>query len=177
MPLVSQSAFTYANPQIVKLDGIRGKFYSKRLYHAVVSFITDFANNEEVLNWLARERFGIQFVKPSEFGQIFEEENDTFMGDDNSNFQDFYKTEKLEILGMFEELPEGFHKQEGLKYIVRRIDGQEHPDPTYKPAAAIAWTGLKTTEFMSKAFIGGNLSDTRTFNFTRKSTFFMGIYF
>jgi len=33
------------------------------------------------------------------------------MGDDNSNFQDFYKTEKLEILAMFEELPEGFHKQ------------------------------------------------------------------
>ncbi len=29
---------------------------------------------------------------------------------------------------MFEELPEGFHKQEGLKYLVRRIDGQEHPD-------------------------------------------------
>ena len=168
---ISQSAFTYANPQIVKLDGIRGKFYSKRLYHAVVNFITDFANNEEVLNWLARERFGIQFVKPSEFAQIFEEENATFMGDDNSNFQDFYKTEKLEILGMFEELPEGFHKQEGLKYLVRRIDGQEHPDPTYKPAAAIAWTGLKTTEFMSKAFIGGNLSDTRRLILHEKAHF------
>jgi hypothetical protein len=93
------------------------------------------------------------------------------MGDDNSNFQDFYKTEKLEILGMFEELPEGFHKQEGLKYLVRRIDGQEHPDPTYKPAAAIAWTGLKTTEFMSKAFIGGNLSDTRRLILHEKAHF------
>ena len=168
---VSQSAFTYANPQIVKLDGIRGKFYSKRLYHAVVNFITDFANNEEVLNWLARERFGIQFVKPSEFVQVFEEENGTYMGDDNSNFQDFYKTEKLEILSMFEELPEGFHKQEGLKYLVRRIDGQDHPDPAYKPAAAIAWTGLKTTEFMSKAFIGGNLSDTRRLILHEKAHF------
>ena len=59
----------------------------------------------------ARERFGIQFVKPSEFIQVFEEENGTYMGDDNSNFQDFYKTEKLEILVMFEELSEGFHKQ------------------------------------------------------------------
>ena len=168
---VSQSAFTYANPQIVKLDGIRGKFYSKRLYHAVVNFITDFANNEEVLNWLARERFGIKFVKPSEFAQVFEEENGTYMGDDNSNFQDFYKTEKLEILGMFEELPEGFHKQEGLKYLVRRIDGQDHPDPAYKLAAAIAWTGLKTTEFMSKAFIGGNLSDTRRLILHEKAHF------
>ena len=168
---VSQSAFTYAEPQIVKIDGIRGKFFSKRLYHAVVNFITDFGNNEEVLNWLARERFGIQFVKPSQFSQIFEEENGTFMGDDNSNFQDYYKTEKLEILAMFEELPEGFHKQEGLKYLVRRIDGQEHPDPVYKPAAAIAWTGLKTIEFMSKAFIGGNLSDTRRLILHEKAHF------
>lgn len=168
---VSQSAFTYANPQIVKLDGIRGKFYSKRLYHAVVNFITDFANNEEVLNWLARESFGIKFVKPSQFAEVFEEDNGTFMGDDNSNFQDFYKTEKLEILSMFEELPEGFHKQEGLKYLVRRIDGQDHPDPAYKQAAAIAWTGLKTIEFMSKAFIGGNLSDTRRLILHEKAHF------
>ena len=168
---VSQSAFTYANPQIVKLDGIRGKFFSKRLYHTVVNFITDFGNKEEVLNWLARESFGIQFVKPSQFAEVFGEDNGTYMGDDNSNFQDFYNTEKLEILSMFEELPEGFHKQEGLQYIVRRIDGQDHPDPAYKPAAAIAWTGLKTIEFMSKAFIGGNLSDTRRLILHEKAHF------
>ena len=168
---ISQSAFTYAEPQIVKLDGIRGKFFSKRLYHAVVNFITDFANNEEILNWLARERFGIQFVKPSEFAQVFSEENETFMGDDKSNFQDFYKTEKLEILAMFEELPEGFHKQEGLQYLVRRIDGQDHPDPAYKLAAAIAWTGLKTIEFISKAFISSNLSDTRRLILHEKAHF------
>jgi hypothetical protein len=168
---VSQSAFTYAEPQIVKIDGIRGKFFSKRLYHAVVNFITDFANNVEVLNWLARERFGIQFLQPSDFFGAFQEENGTFMGDDKSNFQEFYKTEKLEILAMFEELPEGFHKQEGLKYLVRRIDGQDHPDPNYKEAAAIAWTGLKTIEFMSKAFIGGNLSDTRRLILHEKAHF------
>ena len=168
---VSQSAFTYAEPQIVKIDGIRGKFFSKRLYHAVVNFITDFANNDEVLNWLARERFGIRFLKPSEFKEVFDEEEGTFMGYDKSNFQEYYKTEKLEILAMFEELPEGFHKQEGLKYLVRRIDGQEHPDPTYKPAAAIAWTGLKTIEFMSKAFISGNLSDVRRLILHEKAHF------
>ena len=168
---VSQSAFTYAEPQIVKIDGIRGKFFSKRLYHAVVNFITDFANNDEVLNWLARERFGIRFLKPSEFKEVFDEEEGTFMGDDKSNFQEYYKTEKLEILAMFEELPEGFHKQEGLQYLVRRIDGQDHPDPNYKEAAAIAWTGLKTIEFMSKSFISGNLSDTRRLILHEKAHF------
>ena len=44
-----------------------------------------------------------------------------------SNFQEFFNSEKLEILAMFEELPEGFHKQEGLKYLVRRINGQDDP--------------------------------------------------
>lgn len=161
---VSQSAFTYATPQVVKLDGIRGKFFSKRLYHVVVNFITNFAQNKEVVDWLARERFGIKFLMP---GKDFE----TFMGDDKSNFQEFYNSEKLEILAMFEELPEGFHKQNGLKNLVRRIDGQDHPDPAYKEAAAIAWTGLQTIEFMSKAFISGNLSDTRRLILHEKAHF------
>jgi len=47
---VSQSAFTYAEAQIITIDGIRGKFLSKRLYHVVVHCITDFANNDEVLS-------------------------------------------------------------------------------------------------------------------------------
>jgi VCBS repeat-containing protein len=51
---------------------------------------------------------------------------------------------------MFEELPEGFHKQNGLKYLVRRVNGQDHP--IYTTAAAIAWTGFNTIEFMSKTF-------------------------
>ena len=160
---VSQSAFTYAEPQIVTIDGIRGKFYSKRLYHTVVNFITDFGNDNEVLAWLALERFGIRFLTPNDF--------DTFLEEDSSNFQEFYNSEKLEILSMFEELPEGFHKQDGLKNLIRRIDGQDHPDPAYREAAAIAWTGVETLEFMSKAFIGGNLSDTRRLILHEKSHF------
>ncbi len=161
---VSQSAFTYAEPQIVKIDGIRGKFFSKRLYHAVVNFITDFAQKKDVVDWLARERFGIKFLIP---GIDFT----TFMGDDKSNFQEFYNSEKLEILSMFEELPEGFHKQEGLKNLIRRIDGQNHPDPAYRDAAAIAWTSLQTIEFMSVAFEAGNLSDTRRLILHEKAHF------
>ena len=73
---------------------------------------------------------------------------------------------------MFEELPEGFHKQDGLKYMVRRINGQDHPK--YKTAAAIAWTGnsdylsdndeinnskMFVIEWMEKAFNNGNIGD------------------
>ena len=51
---VSQSAFTYANPQIVKLDGIRGKFYSKRLYHVIVNYIkfSTSINSIQSISWL-----------------------------------------------------------------------------------------------------------------------------
>ena len=167
---VSQSAFTYAEPQIVKLDGIRGKFFSKRLYHTVINFITDFARDQQMVDWIARERFGIEFLKPGDFLE-------DLMSEDRSNFQEFYNTEKLEILATFEELPEGFHKQDGLKYLVRRIDGQEHPDPTYRPAAAIAWTGLNTIEFIYKAFASINgesrniLSDVRRLILHEKAHF------
>jgi hypothetical protein len=159
---VSQSAFVYAEPQIVTIDGIRGKFFSKRLYHTVVNFITDFANNEGALNWLANERFGVKFMKANQ-------ETEDLMGEDSSNFQEFFKSEKLEILAMFEELPEGFHKQEGLKYLVRRINGQDNPQ--YPGAAAIAWTGFNTIEFMSKAFNGGNINDSRRLILHEKAHF------
>lgn len=159
---VSQSAFTYAEPQIVTIDGIRGKFFSKKLYHVVVNFITDFANNDDVLSWLARERFGVEFM-------IANEQTENIMGEDSSNFQEFFKSEKLEILAMFEELPEGFHKQEGLKYLVRRINGQD--DPVMPGAAAIAFGGRNTIEFMSKAFNGGDINGARRIILHEKAHF------
>jgi hypothetical protein len=149
---VSQSAFVYAEPQIVTIDGIRGKFFSKRLYHTVVNFITDFAYNDGVLSWLARERFGVKFMTANQ-------ETENIMGEDSSNFQEFFKSEKLEILAMLEELPEGFHKQEGLKYLVRRINGQT--DPALPGASAIAFSGRNTIEFMDIAFSGANIDFTR----------------
>jgi hypothetical protein len=159
---VSQSAFTYAEPQIVTIDGIRGKFFSKKLYHVVVNFITDFANNDEVLSWLARERFGVEFM-------VANEQTENIMGEDSSNFQEFFNSEKLEILAMFEELPEGFHKQEGLKYLVRRINGQD--DPAMPSAAAIAFGGKNTIEFMSKAFNGGDINGARRIILHEKAHF------
>jgi hypothetical protein len=140
---VSQSAFTYASPQIGNLDGIKMKFYSKRLSHAVLNYFTDFGSNEQNVDKVAQEKFGFRFMKSNL-------ETQNLMHEDASNFQEFFNEEKIEILSMFEELPEGFHKQDGLKYLVRRVNGQDHP--IYTTAAAIAWTGFNTIEFMSKTF-------------------------
>lgn len=140
---VSQSAFTYASPQIGNLDGIKMKFYSKRLSHAILNYFTDFGSNEQNVDKIAQEKFGFRFMKSNL-------ETQNLMHEDASNFQEFFNEEKIEILSMFEELPEGFHKQDGLKYLVRRVNGQDHPIHT--TASAIAWTGFNTIEFMSKTF-------------------------
>ena len=71
------------------------------------------------------------------------------------------------------ELPDGFHKQDGLKYMVRRINGQDNP--TYPSAAAIAWTGLNVIEFMSKAFTSSDIHDTRRLILHEKAHFY-GIF-
>ena len=175
----SQSAFVYSEPMIGKLDGIKGKFFSKRLYHSIVKFVTNFAQDDNALAWIAREKFGIEFLSSTQ-------QTEELMGEDSSNFQAFFNTEKLEILSMLEELPDGFHKQDGLKFMVRRINGQDNPQ--YPTAAAIAWTGgssqyldghttptdgskSNTIEFMSKAFTSSNLHDTRRLILHEKAHF------
>lgn len=144
---ISKKAFVYANPSVGVLDGIKGKFFSKRLFHAVVAYGTNFGYNKDLVNNLATNRYGFRFLIPNaELRQI--------MNEDYSNFQEFSAFEKLTILDMIEELPEGMHSQTNLKYLVRRIAGQVNP--TYPNAAAIAWTGKKTIEFMNAAFQGND---------------------
>jgi hypothetical protein len=141
--IISRKAFVYATPLIAELDGIKGRFFSKRLYNAVISFATNFGNDASAVSSIADQNFGIKFLDPGD-------ELRKIMNEDPSNFQSFSAFEKLTILSMFEELPEGMHSQSNLKYIVRRIAGQDNPK--YPSAAAIAWTSLKTIEFMQKAF-------------------------
>lgn len=144
---ISKKAFVYANPSVGVLDGIKGRFFSKRLNHAVVAFSTNFGYNKELVDKLALDRYGFRFLIPNE-------ELKQIMNEDFSNFQEFSAFEKLTILDMIEELPEGMHAQSNLKYLVRRIAGQVNPK--YPSAAAIAWTGIKTIEFMNAAFQGND---------------------
>jgi hypothetical protein len=74
----------------------------------------------------------------------------TLMGETASNFQAFTSEEQLIIMSMMEEFPEAMQRQDRLKYLVRRINGQ--PNPVYPDAPAIAWVGKETIEFMEGAF-------------------------
>ena len=159
---ISKKAFVYANPSVGVLDGIKGRFFSKRLNHAVVAFSTNFGYDKDLINRLALERYGFKFLIPNQ-------ELKQLMSEDYSNFQEFSAFEKITILNMIEELPEGMHSQTNLKFLVRRIAGQVNPK--YPNAAAIAWTGLKTIEFMNSAFQGNDYFNIQRLVLHEKSHF------
>lgn len=147
---ISADAFYYANPFLVSLDGVRGRFFSKRLHHALINYVTDFGNNEWQVNLILERRFGCTTNVPS-----YEELTKGITDEDAGRFQKFFPSELVSIINMFEELPEGFHKTPHLNYLVRRVNG--HPHPIYPEAAAVAWcVDNGYIEFMEKAFGGDN---------------------
>ncbi|MCH5227227.1 MAG: Ig-like domain-containing protein [Muribaculaceae bacterium] len=147
---ISKDAFTYANPYFVSLEGVKGRFYSKRLHHAMTKYITDFGKNLEIVNHILLNRFGCEVLNID-----YETLTSLTTFETADHFQMFHPSELVAIINMFEELPEGFHKTDHLKYLIRRLD--THPHPIYPDAAAVSWP-LETgyIEFMDKAFGGNN---------------------
>jgi hypothetical protein len=129
---ISKDCFTYANPFLVNLDGVRGRFFSKRLHHALVDFATDFGNHTGRVNHILRERFGCTTNVPD-----YRALTAGCTDEDAGRFQAFHPEELVSIINMFEELPDGFHKTPHLNYLIRRMDGHRHP--IYPEAAAVAW--------------------------------------
>lgn len=148
---VSEDAFYYANPFLVNLDGVRGRFFSKRLHHALVNYATDFGTDRGQVNTILSNRFGCSIEVPD-----YKALTAGITDEDEFCFQDFLPTELVSIINMFEEMPEGFHKIPHLNYLVRRQNGHKHP--IYPEAAAVAWTvDNGYIEFMESAFGNNNL--------------------
>ena len=146
---ISRAAFTYATPQVVTVDGVKGKFFSKRLYTALVYYYSDKGINKDRIAEIAKSRYGFEFLAPSPFLK-------TLMNETESNFQEFTSDEKIVILSMFEEFPDAMQRQAELKYMVRRVNGQSHP--VYPTAPAIAWVGNNNIEWMEGAFISQDIT-------------------
>lgn len=147
---ISKDVFYYANPFLVDLDGVRGKLFSKRLHHALTNFITDFGNDIFTANTIFEKRFGCQILNVN-----YEELTKGITNETDTHFQNFFPSEIVSIINMFEELPEGFHSTPHLKYLLRRINGMPHP--LYPEAAAVAWpVDNGYIEFTEKAFGGNN---------------------
>ena len=141
-------AFAYAEKKLVKLDGKRGTFFSQRLFHAMVHFFTNNGKNRSAIRKILDEKFGV-VTAPSNYR--------TLTGESKHNFQRFHPNELLQLINAFSQMPRGYYKIPGLRYIVRRKNG--HPHPLYPNAPAVAWprgaSSNSYIEFMDTAFIAG----------------------
>ena len=142
---ITSEAFTYANPLLAEIEGFRGRFFSKRLHNAVVRFVTHDGYNRNAINKILLERYAVS-VNIDDYSELTKHTTD----ENRHRFSEFKNEELLVILSMFEEFPKGMLSTPGLKYLVRRIDGTDHP--LYPNAPAVAWTDAGYIEFMESAF-------------------------
>lgn len=169
---LSKDAFIYANPFLVNLDGVRGRFFSKRLHHALVNFYTDMGANEWMVNEILNKRYGCQILDVDYAALTAGITDET-----GQSFQQFRPSERVAIINMLEELPEGFHSTPHLNYLIRRKDGVQHP--IYPGAAAVSWcVDNGYIEFMEKAFGGNNVGfDTQRLILHEKTHFLWAFTF
>ena len=146
--LISEEAFVNASPKIALIEGKRGKYYSQRLHHALVRFVTDNGRHEGSYEKILQERFGVttRVTRHTTYREL----TASTTGEDASNFQKFHAEEIVQIINIFEEMPSGMHKIPELRYLVRRLDGTPHP--LYPEAPAVAWPQSGYIEFMESAY-------------------------
>ena len=167
---LSIKAFAYASKKLVKLDGRRGHFFSRRLFQALVSFFTENGSKHEAVEKILSEKFAVTTQVDDYQG---------LTGESRHNFQDFHDGELVFLINAFSEMPVGYHKIKGLRYLIRRLDG--HPHPLYPTASAVAWPrGADEDsyiEFMDTAFLQGSEDFTHRLILHEKSHFMWGNLF
>ena len=153
---IHADAFTNASPLFVTMDRIAGKYFSNRLYQAVVRFLTDNGADYYAIENIFWTRFGAKtLVSDSTIRSVTASSTQ----ESSAHFQPWsrHPEEALATLSMFEEQPPGFHKVQGLDYLLRRQDGNAHP--LYPSASAVAWPRghqvQSYMEFMQSGFMSG----------------------
>ncbi len=142
---VPVEAFTYANPFLAEIEGLRGKLFSKRLHRVVTRFVTDNGADRNAIKRILKERYSVSIDVPD-----YVELTRYTTGEDAGRFSEFKNEELIALVSMFEEFPQGMLKTPGLNYLVRRLDGTPHP--RYPTAPAVAWPHSGYIEFMESAF-------------------------
>lgn len=145
--LISEDAFVNASPRIARIEGKRGVYYSQRLHHALVRFVTDNGRDKTAYEKIFQSRYGVTTIIP-DYARL----TSSTTNESASRFQEFHPEEIVQLINMFEEMPRGMHKLPELRYLVRRLDGTPHP--IYPGAPAVAWPDDGYIEFMESGFSG-----------------------
>ncbi len=142
---LSREAFTYAEPLLAEIEGVRGRFFSKRLHRAIVRYVTDDGRDRRALKKILEKRYGVSIDVP-DYTVLTQRTTKEHSG----RFGEFKNEELIALVSMFEEYPQGMLSTPGLQYLVRRLDGTPHPINPQAPA--IAWVTEGYIEFMESAF-------------------------
>ena len=142
---ITEEAFVHATPLLAEIEGVRGRYFSKRLHHAVVRFVTDNGADRYALERILQERYAVSINIPD-----YSELTRHTTGEHAGRFSEFKNEELIALVSMLEEFPSGMLKTPGLQYFVRRSDGTPHP--LHPSAPAVAWPGADYIEFMESAF-------------------------
>ena len=141
---ISKYAFSYAEPLLAEIEGVRGRFFSKRLHRAIVRYVSNHGEDVSAINRILYGRYNVSVEIP-DYQQL--------TGEPASHFQMFTSDELIAITSMFEEFPSGMLKIQGLNYLVRRLRGTVNPQTPW--AAALAAIDKGYIEFMDSAFGAG----------------------
>ena len=151
---LTTKAFHYANPKMVKLDGKVGHFFSRRLFHGLVHFYTNYGKDKRAVEKILEDKFNLTT-------EVSQDVIRQLTGEHWDHYQSFKPRELVEVVMAMAETPEGYYKIPGLRYLLRRRDGQPHP--VLKEAVAVAAPrGADVDsyiEFMETAFTNGRTRD------------------
>lgn len=178
---ISTHAFAYATPQIAVIDGQRGRFFSNRLFRAVVRFATNDGTNLRRAAQIMRERYGIAIATDRNFDGVYR--RIAVIEEDRSPdvWQTFQPEEVIQLIAMLEEFPDGMRdisfpdRDGGLRYMLRRRNGLQNP--IHPNAAAIAWTSANYIEFMETTFRDGDTAEIQRLIIHEKSHFMWAYLF
>ena len=162
---IASEAFTYAHPFVAKIDGVQGRYFSKRLWRAVLRFATYIPGigiQHRAIDHMLQRNYGVTVHVP-DYEALTEEPAYKFV---NFTYQEI-----IGIIVMLEEYPSGMHVTQGLKYLIRRA-----PDP-FVEYAARANTGAGYIEFTDEAFIDGITHDTQRIILHEKAHFLWSYLF
>ena len=143
---VLEAAFANAAPRIAVVEGRRGRYYSQRLHHALVRFVTANGTDEAAYEKILQERYGLT-TRVHDYRALTAH---TTGAEPPERFQKFHGEEIIRLINMLEEMPRGMHKIPELRFLVRRLNGTPHP--VNPGAPAVAWPDAGYIEFMEEAF-------------------------
>jgi hypothetical protein len=142
--VLSTAAFLYATPRLVTLDGVQGRYFSKRLHNALVRFATQDGNDADAAEHVLAQRYGVTTNISS-----YEQLTAGTTRERADRFAKFKPAELVTLITAMEEMHDSFHKIDGLKYLVRRAYGARTPGDAR--IIAQAFPGAGYIEFTDQA--------------------------